>query len=230
MAWHKSRQSLWSVRAPFVILLTIGTLVLLAVIVPSPDGQAIAAWVQAGGSMLAIYGAYQVGAKQSQAAIEAVMEAQRVSTRNRKIGQFAVVQAALTHAQQIGAALGNDDSRLSLLGVYDKIVTQRISKALASIPTHEVGSEAGVRALLSMADQFLLLERALEVYLAGPWEHPQLRLGLEQYQGPEFQKLREELIATGMGVLAGNARRHLKRISDDHDSVKDAMFMSRVEP
>jgi len=229
MTQHLAEQSWWSARAPFIVFLTLFTLVLIAVNVPSSDGQAIAAWVQAGGSMLAIYGAYQVGAKQSHAAIAAVMEAQRVETKNRKIGQFAVVQAAFTHAQQIGAALDNDDDNLSLYGVYNKIVTRRISKALARIPTHEVGSEVGVRALLSMADQFLLLEQALEVYLAGPWKHPQMQLGLEQYQAPAFHKEREELVTTGTRVLAGNARRHLRRISEDYDSVKDAMFAPEIE-
>lgn len=229
MRQHIAEQSWWRARAPFIVLLTLSILTLLAVIVPNSEGQAVAAWVQAGGSMLAIYGAYQVGAKQSRAAIEAVTEAQRVATRNRKIGQFAVVQAALTHAQQIGEALDNDDDKLSLYGVYDKIVTRRISKALARIPTHEVGSEAGVRALLSMADQFLLLEQALEVYLAGPWNHPKIQLSLAQYEAPGFHKEREQLVATGIKVLAGNARTHLRRISEDYDSVKDAMFISEIE-
>lgn len=189
---------------------------------PSGASQTLAAWVQACGSILAIGIAYLVGAKQSSAAIEAVTAAQNAVTASRKRGQFAVIEAARTFAEQIREAMRDEDPSIGLLAVYNKIVTQRLAQALERIPVHEVGSEAGVRAILSMANQFVLLEAALETYLAGPSRHPVIGKHLGQYaHDPRTQA---DIAKNGKAVLKKNVEVHLGRIAEDHEEVRAAMF------
>jgi hypothetical protein len=214
-------------KATFRPLLSVATGAAVALVLhvlyqlPSAACQTLAAWVQAFGSILAIGIAYLVGAKQSRAAIDAVAATQRAAIETRRQGQFAVIQAARNHAEQIREAMVSEDPSFALLSVYNKIVTQRVAKALERIPVHEVGTEAGVRAILSMADQFLLLEVALETYIAGPWKHPEIGKTLEQYANDAV--LREELLNTGTTVLASNVNVHLGQVARDYDVVRNAM-------
>lgn len=183
---------------------------------PSPASQTLAAWVQAFGSILAIGIAYLVGAKQSRAAIDAVTAAQRAATETRTQGQFAVVEAAHTLAEQIRGAMRYEDPSIALLAVYNKIVTQRLAQALERIPVHEVGTEAGVGAILSMANQFVLIEAALETYIAGPSKHPVIGKHLDEYSGDAVTQA--SIIKNGTAVLIKNVGVHLDRIAKDYRS------------
>lgn len=188
----------------------------------SEASQTLAAWVQAFGSILAIGIAYLVGAKQSRAAIDAVTAAQNAVAETRKRGQFAVVEAAHTLAEQIRGAMRYEDPSIALLSVYNKIVTQRLAQALERIPVHEVGAEAGVGAILSMANQFVLLEAALETYIDGPSRHPVIGKQLDAYSGDAVTQA--NIAKSGKAALIKNVEVHLDRIAKDHREVRAAMF------
>ncbi|SEW25587.1 hypothetical protein [Luteibacter sp. 329MFSha] len=201
-----------------------GALIVSALVLPAPASQTLAAWVQAFGSIVAIAVAYMVGARQSRAAIEAVEATQRGVVEDRKRGLFAVVQAADYQADEIRLVMGRDVPREELPWVYSRVVTQRIARALESLPLYEIGADGGVAAILSMRDQFLLLEDALETYIAGPWNHSELKKTLDLYRRPEDYRELDRALETANKVLIHNVVIHLNRIRADYNEVRQAMF------
>ncbi|SEN05275.1 hypothetical protein SAMN02800694_2618 [Luteibacter sp. UNCMF331Sha3.1] len=205
--------------ASFVLLIAASLVFAIhAYHLPAASSQTLASWVQAVGSCLAIYTAYLVGARQSEAGLISVREAQRAATDALRAGHLAVVQAALTHAQEIKGAMTGDTPASELYRTYDKRITQRISKDPEKIP-HEVNNEAGVRSILSMPGQFLLLEQALGTSLSGPWKIPGLKEVLGSYPWPDERAKRTAFYDYSLGILAKNVLNHIERIEKGHEAV-----------
>lgn len=116
----------------------------------------------------------------------------------------------------------HEDPSIALLAVYNKIVTQRLVQARERIPVHEVGAEAGVGGILSMANKFVLIEAALETYIAGPSKHPVIGKHVDEYSGDAFTQA--SIIKNGTAVLIKNVGVHLDRIAKDYEAVRAAMF------
>ena len=183
-----------------------------------------AAWVQAFGSIAAIYCAYRVGATQARAALLAVSEAARLQDERKAKGHIAVVEAATAYAAEIKKAVDAGDP-FALINIYHTSVTQGYAKALRAIPAHEVGDADGVKSLLSMSNQFLLLEASLEIYVAGPERHAGFKEALETYERPEYRDphKRNELVRRGSDILASNVVKHLNLISGDSERIIGAL-------
>jgi hypothetical protein len=150
---------------------------------PGTDGQTLAAWFQAVGSIAAIVVAFLVGREQSKTALRAVTEQQR----ERRDNIVAVAGAAAEHARRIKAVLEQEDpGHAKMYNIYDKTVVDGVVHALTAAPTHEVGSPDGVMALLALREQFALLSVHMERYLtdqaAGEVLKNNVRTRLEQIQ------------------------------------------------
>lgn len=185
--------------------------------------QTAAAWFQAIGAVLAIFGAYHLSDRQSRTALAAVEKAHNLALQTRVRGHYSVVQAAMLHVYQFNNALAAIDPPIALLGVYDKVVTRRLVAALTSIPAYELGNPAAVVPLLSMRDQFAFLEVAFETYLAGPFCHPDLKQVLDTLQRPGDSKQFDEVLKVSRGVLASNVKVHLRKIEEDFDEMTKAI-------
>ena len=98
---------------------------------PGADGQTLAAWFQAVGSIAAIIVGFLVGREQSKTALRAATE-----QRERRDSIVAVAGAAAEHARRIRDVLEQDDpGRAKMYNVYDKTVIDGIVHALTSAPT-----------------------------------------------------------------------------------------------
>lgn len=183
-----------------------------------PDGQTWAAWFQAIGSIAAIGAAFLVGRQQSKAALRVVTEQQR-ATRDSIV---AVAGAAAEHARRIGDVLERDSfGHAEMYNVYDQTIVDGMVHALTNAPAHEVGSPAGVIALLALRDQFAFLGVQMKEYLAGPREHKELRIAIESCG--DNREAERGTIQAGEQVLAGNVRRRLELIQHYYGELKAAV-------
>ncbi|MGH8290623.1 MAG: hypothetical protein ACREV7_16655 [Steroidobacteraceae bacterium] len=183
-----------------------------------PDGQTLAAWFQAIGSIAAIGAAFLVGRQQSKAALRAVTEQQRA----RRDSIVAVAGAAAEHARRIGDALERDGlGHAEMYNVYDQTIVDGMVHALTNAPAHEVGSPAGVIALLALRDQFTFLGVQMKKYLDGPWKDPELQRIIDSCG--DDREHRRTVIKDQEQVLAGNVRRRLEQIQRYYSELKAAV-------
>jgi hypothetical protein len=189
---------------------------------PGSDGQTLAAWFQAVGSIAAITVAFLVGRDQSKAALRAVTEQQR----ERRDSIVAVAGAAAEHARRIRDVLEQEDTgRAMMHNVYDKTIVDGIVNALTSAPAHEVGSPDGVIALLALRDQFVFLGVQMKKYLDGPLELEEFRKLIESCGDDREQ--RRTTVQVAERVLKQNVRTRLQQIQRFHDELTTAVARLR---
>lgn len=202
-------------------------------ILPAAVGQTAAAWFQAFGSILAIIGA-----------LWTVMYAHVIEKKARQKSILAIAEAANEHARRIGEALSTPEPNLSvadesarmargtdvrlgqmsrLSAVYDKTIIDGVVRALTNAPVHEIGSRDGVMALLSLRDQFVFLGVSVDVFIAGPLNHPEMSKAIGEYSSPEHRSQRLETLESCNSILAGNISVHLVKIRSDYTSLVQAV-------
>ena len=189
---------------------------------PGTDGQTLAAWFQAVGSIAAIFVAFLIGREQSNAALRAVTDQQH----ERRKSITAVAGAAAEHARRIGDALEQDGiGHVGIYGVYDQTIVDGVVHALTNAPAHEVGTPEGVIALLMLRDQFVFLGVAMEKYLKGPEQLPEFKQSLDACADDLIY--RRGVVETGERVLKGNVRGRLDQIRHFHNQLLAAVERSR---
>lgn len=178
------------------------------------DSSAWASWIQAVGSIVAILGAYYVGERQGRTALASVERGHTLAERAKRRAILAIGEAAFERAKKIENVLKGEKPRENMFLVYDKSIARSISGALSAIQLQDVGSREGVLAILDIRDQFVFLEQSMDVFLAGPWKHPELKLALEEYKNgyPDRPNLLSDLLKTSFGVLAANVQVHIDEI------------------
>lgn len=181
--------------------------------------DAVAAWVQAFGSIAAIVGAVWIGNRQVQAALST--EARASAGRRKSI--LAIAEAAYEHSERFRRLLAQSDPRASLSLNYHESIINGVAEALGSVPFHEVGSRDGVMALLSLRDQLLFLKKSIETFLAGPWRHPDLGPQLEQHKLAGDNAIVRDLLESTNKILARNVVTHLDVIRENYLSLAEAV-------
>jgi hypothetical protein len=123
-------------------------------------------------------------------------------------------------------SVANCDDPLALYTVYDKSIIDGVVRALTDMPVYEIGSRDGVIALLSLRDQFVFLGIAMEAFIAGPANHPEMKKALDSLMESTKGTQRKRLLEHGNEILANNARKHLNEIHNKHDALVVAMKMT----
>jgi hypothetical protein len=186
------------------------------------DSLILAAWVQAVGSIATIIVAFGISSRQTKAALKSVARAQLLADQARQRSILAIAEAANEHGNNIRNAFLNPIPRKALSSVYDKTIIDGVVRALTSVPAHEIGSRDAVMALLSLRDQFVFLGAAVDVYIAGPWNDPEIRKAIEAC-GPDQPDARAETVTIGERGLAQHVKVHLDKIRTDYESLAGAV-------
>lgn len=180
------------------------------------DGQTLAAWIQAIGSIVAILGAFWIGKMQ-------VSDAHRIEKQARQRSILAIAEAAHEHARRIGEAISQAEPGrpLTLYRVYDKTIIDGMVRALTGVPVQEIGSRDGVLALLDLTNQFAFLGIAVESFI-NRWSDPKFRKPLEQF-GPDEREQRQSTADAHEKVLLTNVQLRLDQIRADYVSLRTAI-------
>lgn len=208
---------------PIICLFLVTTAVLLWLYckyLPNAEKD-IAAWIQAGGSILAII-----------ASLGIADWSRKSKQSEQQKNVFAVVQAAHAFAKKISKV--TDDSKASELMVnhdihslYHRNITDGFARALANIPFHEVGTSEAVAAIIDMQVQFeRFMPNSLDLFIAGPQNHPSYldaEASLDLPNHPERYQKSQMLYESSFTTLAENLRGNLKRIDYDFQLINDAL-------
>ncbi|MVF49730.1 hypothetical protein F9Z43_10435 [Pseudomonas monteilii] len=178
----------------------------------SSDGAP--AWVQAIGSMVALYVAFRVS---------------RISVEHAGLLKqktvFSIAEATRDYANQIRAAIHNigDDpgSNASLYDVYNRDVTAGLVRALQGVPVHELASGQQVQAILGLANQLVFMGNATDKLLGAPSMETENLKALESVGGDHAQRRRLSNIL--LTVLKKNALNHLDKIEEHYNSLKSTL-------
>ena len=202
---------------------TVGIVAELHKVFPGKEGEALAAWAQAVGSIGAVFAVFVIAWWQSLATLRAVRSAQQ--ERRRSI--VAVAEAAAELGRRIGTVLDEpDEGHVRMYGVYDKSIVDGTVHALSIAPAHEIGTRDGVVALLALRDQLRWLGMAMEKYLAGPWQLPEHQNVFESCgDDPVMRGKVAEAIG---GVLVKNVRTHLDQIQKCYRQLADAVMALEI--
>lgn len=130
----------------------------------SDDGQALAAWIQAIGSISAIVGALWINERQTKAALASVERAQLLVDSAKRKSFLAIAKTANEYAERIGKAISSDEVKSRMHSSHNSTMANGITQALTRIPVHEIGSHEGVTALLYLLHNFSLLNQATEEF------------------------------------------------------------------
>jgi hypothetical protein len=179
-----------------------------------PDANR-AAWVQAGGTIVAIAAAIGIGWWQAKLARESVARAQLIADKARQSGIVAIAAAALEHAKTIGEVFDKpaNDIPLALYSVYDRTIITGMARALTRVPVHDVGSGPGVMAFLSLRDQFVFLGKAIVTYQTRV--DPETAKTLSDLPGPQKQML----LADRQAILARNIKDRVATIRQYYEAL-----------
>ncbi|MCG8292233.1 hypothetical protein [Pseudomonas entomophila] len=178
----------------------------------SSDGAP--AWVQAVGSMVALFVAFRV----SRISID---HAGRLKQKTI----FSIAKAAYEYACQIRAAtnLVGDEagSNVNLYGVYHKDITAGLVRALQGVPLHELPSSEQVLAILGITNQLVFLSSATERLMVDPSLLPEFS---ESFRTAGTDRnLRCDIRRTIIGVLKRNAVGHLDKIDEHYDVLRRSL-------
>lgn len=182
----------------------------------SGQNQAVAAWVQAIGSVAAIIGAIWIATAQG-----------RSARREKQIAIFAVVHAAVVEARRIRKLLRTDDPELELSAKYHHSIIDSYFGALSNCPVHELHSPAAVTAHLMLRDQFSFLRTAIEICIDGPSKHPNFKREHEEledaYMSPENRRQLQERIERQRKTLRGDVEVHIDAIEERYAEMTSAL-------
>jgi len=185
----------------------------------------LASWVQAVFSILAIIAAFLIGQQQARAALKSTERAHQLLQAEKRRSIEAIIQSTRDIVIGIGNVLKAQTeiamTRAALYEVYDEVVIDGISGALASIPIYDVGSSDGVGALQKLRYHIVFFGNNVRAFIDGPWNHPELRLGLEQY--PDDHVTRREMLEGGNEILKKNALQQFELVLKDIDGLLQAI-------
>jgi hypothetical protein len=182
-----------------------------------PKGD-VPAWIQAGGSMLAIIASFWV-----------VDLNRKSEQRERRSDIFAVVKAAHGYAQKIRKVVdvSHSSNRMidsSIYNIYHRSITDGFSRALANIPFHEVGASEAVESILDMQVQFAkFLPDSVDALVAGPQKQQaflDVQIQFSTTSEPEKSQQVEVVFVGVFNTLANNLRGNLDRIDADFDLIE----------
>ncbi len=184
--------------------------------VPSSSSE-VASWIQAFGSVMAIFAAIWISDRQ---------EAITLNSKRKSI--LAIVEAAYQRAELYRAMIFDSDFKnqipnSKLYGVYDKTIISGITRALSGIPLYEVGSPEGVMALILLHDQFYFLGNEIDAFMVGIYNHSDFSEELNKLTGLENKDLRSNLAQTMFDVLANNVKVHLDKIKELYFIINSVM-------
>lgn len=178
------------------------------------SSDSLPAWLQAGGSLLALYVAFRV----SRSSIE------HASLLKQKT-IFSIAEAAYEYGGKIRIAIDaiNDEpgSNIRLYEVYHKDVTSGVVRALQGIPVHELASGQQVLAVLGLADQLVFLGNAAEKLLFSPSLLPGVSETLESLRGDRKQQ--REHLSNITSSLKANALGHLDVLDKHYQVLKSSL-------
>ena len=184
-----------------------------------PDAKTdVPAWIQAGGSILAIIASFWV-----------VDLNRKSEQREKRNDVFAVVKAAHGYAQKIRKVVdvSHSSNRMvdfSIYNLYHRNIADGFARALANIPFHEVGASEAIEAILDMQAQFAqFLPDSIEAFVAGPHKNQTFLDVQSQFSAtnePERAQQVEVVFVEMFNALANNVRGNLNRIDANFELIQ----------
>jgi hypothetical protein len=185
------------------------------------SSSAMANWVQAVGSIGAIFGAVWLATAQS-----------RTVRQEKQVAIFAVVHAAVVEARRFRDYLGTADPEQDLYLSYHRSIVDSYFGALSSCPVHELHSPIAVTAHLRLRDQLPFLRDSIEACIAGPAKHPKWKAEFDALDGAlmsdEKLRLWEERTEQKRNVLRRNVEVHIDAIEKRYGEMASALGDVRV--
>ncbi|WP_338678943.1 hypothetical protein OPV09_17590 [Janthinobacterium sp. TB1-E2] len=187
--WKKEAAQ-WFFASIIVIIFTFMIVALSAVIVDPKKGPAsadAASWVQAIGTVVALFATYFFGERQAQHALRTATTIQDREHARKKSAFLAICLVARDNADCIGRVFSEkpyDPFRRFV--EYQESATNDIVKALRAIPVHDVGSASATTALLNLTQDLSMLIIWIEAFdrdfesVRNNVQHAELRLQLTQ--------------------------------------------------
>lgn len=121
-----------------------------------------ATWVQAVGSIGAIFAAFMIGARQADVALMSVREAAHLTEKRRIEAVLGMVEFANSLADKCLDLFREDGySRLAYVLTQVDDPLENLTVALNAIPMHEIGSAHAVSALIQLRSSTAYLEKAI---------------------------------------------------------------------
>ncbi|MBY4733958.1 hypothetical protein K6V90_25800 [Cupriavidus pauculus] len=209
------------VAASIVVLATGSHIAILFLGLDSSQNQAVAAWVQAIGSVVAIAGSYHLGRKQTSQAAFLQKEAENRAGQRKCETFLAVAKAAVDRAQWADETLFFPGFRVNpppfVFGGAGAVAlrVEEARRAMTAVPLHELGDAASVIAwsdlTLALADVLSTIDSAQRAYAgasvfaedfdAGP--HPGgMKLALGNVAGA-YSRLANSIGVSGTEVVHG---------------------------
>ncbi|WP_186121450.1 hypothetical protein [Burkholderia gladioli] len=183
-----------------------------------------ASWVQAIGSIAAIFGAYLVGERQSNAALASVRESHRLAEDSKRESRFAVLQAAYNRASDIRSAVQRGEPPLNVVDAYHASILDGLILAMNNIPASELGAGVSVDAFIIFSGQFVFLREAMEKYVRGPFSDPDFMARLEELRSEGYGREHEhEMIMSARHARKMNVLVHLDRIDIEFKKLRSGL-------
>lgn len=195
----------------------------------SSTHQLWAAWLQAGGGILAVAVAIFVSAKQAAETRRAVRQAHELAIGAKRGAVRAVVDAAVQRMREIRSVLdeldGDIHPRPKLHLVYHSSVIHTMTDALNAAPLYEIGSANAVQALLRFKDQFAFFGVALQKYYEGPNADHHFRRTRDEIDDsyPDWRRLRREMTSMWDDAHVRNVFVHTKAMEEHYEAFVHAL-------
>lgn len=168
IAHWKKELARWYLAFLIVILFTFMIVALCAVLEDPKKGLAsaeAASWVQAIGTVAALFAAYVLGERQAQHALRTATAIQDREHDRKKAAFLAICLVARDNADGIGRIFYTQPyDGFRRLAEYQESATNDIVKALRAIPVHDVGSASATTALLNLIQDLSMLSIWIEAF------------------------------------------------------------------
>ncbi|MBB3122487.1 hypothetical protein [Pseudoduganella violacea] len=172
-----------------------------------------ASWVQAIGSIAAIFGAFMFGERQARHAHNTAVAMQDRDRAGKSAAVLAICSAASSNVALIERIFCiRPYDGLRRLAEFQKSSTEHIIRALQAIPVHEVGSARAVTALLSTIDNLQWLLIHIEAFDAE----------LSNSELPDSAEYRQEL-------ARGDIGRTVESVQSDYKLLEEELSATKVD-
>jgi hypothetical protein len=167
--------------------------------------EPLAAWVQAVGTLVALFIAIYLPIRQD-----------RKARRRKRQAMIAVAEAAYAHAKRIIDAIDASEVErlnrsLHLYEVFDQSIIDGDIKALRDVPLHELGSRDSVVAMRQLTDQMLFFGQATQKFMDGQNKAAGFIEAVKSTGTDELNQ-RPMLFDQQFSILAANARMRWREI------------------
>jgi hypothetical protein len=157
------------ILALFIVVLFAFMFIAFAAVLNDPNkgfkSSESASWVQAIGSIAAIFGAYMFGERQAKHAHKNALDTQDRDRARKNMAFLAICTAAASHIEMIERVFcSRPYDEFRRLAEFNHSNTSQIIRALQIIPAHEVGSTDAVTALLRIIDSLQWLVIYIEEF------------------------------------------------------------------